>query len=128
MSANVRRAPLAHVSRRPPGLRWTVLALLLASVSLPAAQKAQTFTGVITDSMCATANHQSMRMGPTDADCATACVMAHGAMYVLYDGKSAYTLSDQQTPEKFAGKKVSVVGTLDEKTKTIAVQSIRAAK
>jgi hypothetical protein len=37
-------------------------------------------------------------------------------MYVLFDGKNAYTLSDQQTPEKFAAQKVSVVGTLDAKT------------
>ena len=29
----------------------------------------------------------------------------HGALYVLYDGKEAYTLSDQTTPEKFAGQK-----------------------
>ena len=67
-----------------------------------------------------------MRMGSTDAECTIACVIAHGAMYVLYDGKEAYTLSDQQTPEKFAGKKVTVTGTLDAKTKTIQVDSITA--
>ena len=54
--------------------------------------------------MCANADHSQMRMGPTDAECTIACVSAHGAMYVLYDGKDVYTLSDQQTPEKFAGK------------------------
>lgn len=69
-----------------------------------------------------------MRMGPTDAECTVACVNAHGASYVLYDGKNAYTLSDQKTPEKFAGKKVTVAGTLDAKTKTIQVESISAAK
>jgi hypothetical protein len=47
---------------------------------------------------------------------------------VLYDGKAAYSLSDQKTPEKFAGKKVTVKGTLDAKTKTIQVDSIAAAK
>jgi hypothetical protein len=98
--------------------------LLAGTAPSAQAPKKQTFTGVITDSMCATANHASMRMGPTDAECATACVMAHGAMYVLYDGKSAYTLSDQRTPEKWAAKKVRVVGTLDAKTKTITVDSI----
>ena len=51
-----------------------------------------------------------------------------GAKYVLYDGKNAYVLSDQTTPAKFAGKKVTVMGTLDEKTKTITVASIGAAK
>jgi len=40
-----------------------------------------------------------------DAQCVTACVKA-GAKYVLYDGKEAYTLSDQKTPEQFAAKKV----------------------
>jgi hypothetical protein len=89
----------------------------------------QRFTGSITDEMCAnTAGHSGMRMGPTDAECAMACVDAHGAMYVLYDGKNVYTLSDQRTPAKFAGQKVRVVGTLDSKTKTIRVKSISAAR
>ena len=69
-----------------------------------------------------------MKMGSTDAECTLACIDAHGATYVLYDGKEAYTLSDQKTPEKFAGQKVTVIGTLDAKTKTIKVDSITAAK
>ena len=91
-------------------------------------QSPQTFTGTITDSLCAQAGHAQMRMGPTDADCVKACIAAHGAMYVLFDGKDVYTLSDQATPEKFAAQRVTVVGTLDGKTKTIQVQSINAAK
>jgi len=67
-------------------------------------------------------------MGPTDAECAKACISDHGALYVLYDGKDAYTLSDQRTSEKFAGQKVNVTGTLDAKTKAIQVDSISAAK
>jgi hypothetical protein len=67
-----------------------------------------------------------MRMGPTDAECTVACVDAHGATYVLYDGKDVYTLSDQRTPEKFAARKVTVVGTLDARTRTIQVDSITA--
>ena len=92
------------------------------------AQGQRKFTGVITDSMCATADHSQMRMGPTNAECTVACVLAHDAMYVLYDGKEVYTLSDQRTPEKFAGSKVTVTGTLDAKTSTIHVESIVAAK
>ena len=69
-----------------------------------------------------------MKMGPTDGECTKACVDIHGAMYVLYDGKQAYTLSDQKTPEKFAGKRVTVMGTLNTKTKAIQVDSITAAK
>jgi hypothetical protein len=101
----------------------------VALTSLSAAQtKAQTFVGTITDSMCAKADHSQMQMGPTDADCVKACIEAHGASYVLYDGKNVYELSDQKTPEKFAAKKVTVTGTLDPKTKKIAVQSIQPAK
>ena len=100
----------------------------LAVAALSAAQAPQTFTGIITDNMCAKGGHAQMRMGPTDADCVTACVKAHDATYVLYDGKEVYTLSDERTPEKFAAQKVLVTGTLDAKTKTIRVDSITASK
>jgi hypothetical protein len=104
------------------------LLTLTAVVALAAPPGKQTFTGSITDSMCADGDHSHMKMGPTDAECTKACVSIHGATYVLYDGKEVYTLSDQRTPEKFAGKKVTVTGTLDAKTKTIQVDSITAAK
>ncbi len=100
--------------------------IVMAAIAAPPAK--QTFTGVVTDSMCPDGDHSQMRMGPTDAECTNACVSIHDAMYVLYDGKQTYTLSDQKTPEKFAGKKVTVTGTLDVKTKTIQVDSIAAAK
>src|SRR6266849_6720445 len=96
---------------------------LLAIAALPAAPGKQMFTGTITDSMCASADHSHMRMGPTDAECTVACVDAHGATYVLYDGKEAYTLNNQRTPEKFAAQKVTITGTLDAKTRTIQVDS-----
>jgi hypothetical protein len=88
----------------------------------------QTFTGIITDDICAAAGHSQMRMGPTDAECTIACIKAHDAMYVLYDGKQIYALSDQRTPEMFAAQKVRVTGTLDAKTKRIQVDSITAAE
>jgi hypothetical protein len=97
---------------------------LLAGAAL-AAPGRQTFTGVITDDMCAGTGHAAMRMGPTDGECTVACVQAHGASYVLLAGKTIYNLSNQELPEKFAGAKVSVIGTLDVKTKTINVESIR---
>jgi hypothetical protein len=100
---------------------------LFAVAALPAAQAKQTFMGTITDNLCAKTGHAQMRMGPTDADCTVACVRAHDADYVLHDGKNVYTLSDQRTPEKFAGQKVRVVGTLNAKTNTIQVESITAA-
>ena len=102
---------------------------LLAVVGLYAAQgKQQAFTGVITDDVCARADHSQMRMGPTDAECAAACIDAHGATYILFDGNNAYSLTDQRTAAKFAAQKVKVLGTLDSKTKTIHVDSIAAVK
>ena len=127
------RHRLASAVTRQLVSEYSIAALaFVAMLSLPmltAAQaKPQTFTGTITDSMCAKADHSQMQMGPTDAECVKACVAAHGASYVLYDGKKTYDLSDQQMPEKFAGQKVTVTGTLDAKAGKIAVQSIAAAK
>ena len=105
-----------------------LLVSLLAVTALSASQTTQTFTGVITDSECATGDHSRMRMGSDDAECTRACVSAHGASFVLYGDKEVYALTDQETPDKFAGQKVTVTGTLDVKTKTIRVESIRAAQ
>jgi hypothetical protein len=105
------------------------LALVLLLIAATAAgQSSQTFSGAITDSVCADANHSRMRMGETDAECATACVEAHDAMFVLYDGKVAFELSDQKAAAPYAGKKVTVSGTLDAKSNTIRVQSIAPAR
>lgn len=103
-----------------------ILGVLFAAAVVPA-QSTRKFTGTITDSMCPTGDHSQMRMGPTNAECTIACNDGHGAPYVLYDGKDSYTLSDQKTPEKLAGKKVIVTGTLDTKNKTINVTSIAAS-
>ena len=101
---------------------------LLVVAALVASPAKQTFTGIITDDNCPKADHSQMRMGPTDAECAMACLDAHGAVYGLYDGNDFYRLSDQKTPEKLIGKKVSVIGTLDATTKTIQVDSIAVEK
>jgi Protein of unknown function (DUF5818) len=108
-------------------MKRLILAVLTVAL-LSTARDKQTFLGVITDNMCAKADHSQMQMGPTDADCTNACVDVHGATYVLYDGKNVYTLSDQRTPVKFAGQKVRIIGTLDSKTETIQVDSIAEAK
>jgi hypothetical protein len=104
-----------------------LLLLLFAGAVVSAAPRPQTFTGVISDDMCGS-SHAQMRMGPTDAACTVACISAHGATYVLVSGKNVYGLSDQQTPERFAGQKVRVRGTLDANAKTIRVDSIAAVK
>lgn len=109
-----------------PGLRHDGAAQ--SAHALLAAQRPQTFVGVITDDMCAKDGHETMRMGPNDAECTKACIDAHGAEYVLADGKDVYTLSDQKTPETFAGQRVRVTGTLNATTRAIQVQSISAAR
>ena len=100
-------------------------ALTILAVAAIAAPQKQTFTGTITDSICTKAEHSQMHMGPTDDACTLACVDAHGAMFVLYDGKNTtYALSDQKASRNFAGQKVKVVGTLDASTNTIQVVSM----
>jgi len=104
------------------------IVVMLALAGLSAGQGGRTFTGVITDTECSSADHSHMRMGPTDAECVAACISEHGAAYVLVAGKNVYALSNQKTPEKFAARKVTVTGTLDAKGKTIQVDSIRLAR
>ncbi len=110
------------------GVVQRVLCAFILLGALASGADKRNFTGVISDSMCEKGDHSHMRMGSNDAECTIACVNAHGAQYVLYDGKDVYMLSDQRTPEKFAGKRVTVAGALDTKTKTIKVESMAAAK
>jgi hypothetical protein len=94
---------------------------------LAAADKPRMYTGVITDTMCG-ANHAAMGVKP-DAKCVRECVKTDpkSNKYALLVGNNVYVLSDQQTPEKFAGQKVMVTGTLFEKTKILKVDKIEAA-
>ena len=104
------------------------ISLAIVSAALMfAAPASQTFTGTITDDMCANADHKDMKMG-SDEKCVTECVKGMNGKYVLYDGKSTYVLSDQKGSAKFAAKKVTVTGTLDSAAKTIKVEKIEAAK
>ena len=89
--------------------------------------QAETFTGVITDSMCAD-NHKVMKIAP-DEKCVRDCLkMDKATKYALYDGKKVYKLSDQKLPEAFAAKRVKVTGKLFEKTGIIQVEKIEPAK
>jgi uncharacterized protein DUF5818 len=110
-----------------PNMKRLVFGLLIMA-GASSAQTSRTFTGAITDSMCATADHSRMGMGSTNGECTIACVDAHAARYVLFDGKDVYALSDQKTPERFAGKKVAVTGKLKTDTRTIEVEAIALAR
>ncbi len=99
------------------------ISLLFAGALLAAAAGPHTYTGVVTDSMCGK-DHAMMKVAP-DSKCVQECVK-HGSKYALFDGKSAYVLSDQKAAEQFAGKKVRITGTLNEKTKVLEVNSVAA--
>jgi hypothetical protein len=99
--------------------------ILFAAAMSFAGATTQTFTGVITDSMCGN-NHAMMNVTP-EPKCVRECVKA-GSKYVIFDGKRAYKLSDQQTPAQFAGQKVKITGTLFVKTGVIEVKSIEAVR
>ena len=109
-----------------PALKVALIAglgLLVLAV-LTVARPDHSFVGKITDSMCPQDDHAKLRRAPTDIGCIRACVHMFGASYVLYDGKTTYLLSDQTTPDNFAGMRVRVIGTLDTQTSTIQVESI----
>ncbi|HLK63781.1 MAG TPA: hypothetical protein VKU19_10110 [Bryobacteraceae bacterium] len=104
------------------------IVILIASAALAfSASAAQKITGVITDDMCKTGNHKDMNMGD-DVKCVDECIKSMKGKYMLYDGKESYMLSDQKAPAKYAGKKATVTGTVDDKTKTITVEKIEGAK
>ena len=98
---------------------------LLTAPALDAAPA--TYTGVVTDTMCG-ANHAQMKVSP-DSKCVRECVGdAKTVFYALADGKNIYRLSDQQTPERFAGRKVKVTGVLYTSTNILKVEKIEAAE
>jgi len=98
------------------------LSLTLAmAVALSAADAPRSFTGVITDTLCG-ATHAMMK-AQSDAACVKLCVKGSG-QYALFDGQNVLKLTDQKMPAKFAAQQVKVVGTLDQKSKTIKVSSI----
>ena len=108
-------------------MKKTICTLIFGAAALAAADKPQTFTGVITDTMCG-AKH-AMGITPDDK-CVRECVKMDPTKwkYALLVGKDIYVLSDQKTPEKFAAQKVAVTGTLTEKTKILKVDRIEAAR
>lgn len=108
-------------------MRKTILGLIFAAAGVASADKPQTYTGVITDTMCG-AKH-TMGITPDDK-CVRDCVKMDPKKwkYALLVGTEMYVLSDQQTPEKFAAQKVKVTGTLFEKTKVLKADKIEAIR
>lgn len=91
--------------------------------------------GLIEDSQCAFNvhakghSHEMMLKsgvgGASEKDCTLHCVKDLGGDYVLVVKDTVYRLDNQDKPEKFAGEKVTLTGTLlDTKTNTLHVISI----
>lgn len=110
--------------------KWTIsLAALVLSAGLTAtsalaADKAQTFKGEVSDSMCG----KKHMMEGDSAGCTRACV-GKGSTYALVVGDKVYTLDAKDKAsldelDKLAGKQASVKGTANGDT--ISVSSVMA--
>ena len=87
----------------------------------------QTFTGIITDTKCA-GSHAGMPEAAS-AGCVRRCVKTEpGVRFALHDGKAMYVLADQAGGDKFAGRRVAVIGTVDKETNTLTAESIRSLR
>ncbi|MGE5246499.1 MAG: hypothetical protein ACM3SQ_19915 [Betaproteobacteria bacterium] len=108
--------------------RTTALWLsMLALAALGAAPAPRAYVGVVTDTMCRL-NHAQMNVDPQDK-CVLDCVRyGRNVKFALAVGTNVYTLSDQQTPSRFAAKKVKVTGTLYAKTNVLKVDRIEAVR
>jgi uncharacterized protein YdeI (BOF family) len=72
---------------------------------------------------------QDQAKDPATLKTFTGMISKDGEQFILKDetNKISYQLDDQQTAQKFAGKKVRVTGTLDASNNTIRVQTIEEA-
>jgi hypothetical protein len=102
-----------------------VFAVALASFAVANQHlEAGSWTGFVTDTACAAKGASA-----SHADCAVKCVKDKGAKWALYNAanKETYVLTGKDDPSKWAGKEVTVKGTLNKETKSIEISSVEAA-
>ena len=105
----------------------TLFLAALLTVPATAAEPSKAYVGTVTDTMCKT-DHAAMRVTP-DTKCVRDCVGdGKTYKYAWTDGKVTYTLSDQETPAKFAGERVKIIGVLYAKTRILKVERIERVK
>lgn len=114
---------------------FLIVAGAISPQGRPDTEKA--FRGEIADTQCAlnvhslSQSHKEMiEMEPgvkTSADCARFCVKNRGGRFVLQSKGKVYRFDKPEQAEPFAGQQVTVVGSLDPKTNTITVRSIKLA-
>jgi hypothetical protein len=91
----------------------TALALTVASASA----FAETFKGVVSDAMCSS---DAAKASKADhAECATKCIKG-GEKAVLIVGDKVYNIANQPKVTSYAGKTVTIEGSLDKDTITVA--------
>lgn len=97
--------------------------MLMATIAITTT--GETFTGIISDTMCGAKPHSMMKTkNQTDRDCVKMCTKGPHEYALLMDGTNVVKLSDQKAAAKYPAHKVKVTGTYEEKTKTIRVASI----
>ena len=102
-----------------------VFLTLLAMAAIAITTAGETFTGVISDTMCGSKPHSTMKTtNQTDADCVRMCTKGPHEYALLIDGTNAVKLSDQKAAAKYPAQRVKVTGTYEERTKTIRVAMI----
>jgi len=121
-------------------LAASVVVLALASYALTSGKENVIIVeGSISDSQCAFNVHsdshshkwmekQGVYGVKDDKSCTLRCAKEMGGKYVLVSKKNVYHLDDQDKPEKFAGAKVKVTGTLDAKQQTLHLLTIEAER
>ncbi len=96
-----------------------LLAVSIVGLSfLSVSAMAETFHGVVSDAMCAK-NNIAKASSPAHADCAKKCI-GMGSPAVLIVGTKIYNVSNPQKLDAFAGKSVTVDGSVSGDTITVA--------
>jgi hypothetical protein len=95
-----------------------LVALTALTLSIATASAfAESLTGVVADSMCA--SNKSKAASAAHADCAAKCIKG-GSAPVLVVGDKVYKISNPTKIVSFAGHKVTVDGTVANDTITVA--------
>jgi hypothetical protein len=95
-----------------------IVALTVLTLSFATAGAfAETLTGVVSDEMCS--KNTAKAASADHASCAAKCVKG-GSDPVLVVGSKVYKFSDPAKMASYAGKKITVDGTLADNTITVA--------
>ena len=101
--------------KRLPRKAAPLLLVLLRGPRVQAGNRHVTIAGYISDSMCGLHHGKSVNSAAEERDCTLQCVR-DGSTFILADraNRKVYQLEDQETPRRFAGKKVRVTGEIEE--------------